>query len=170
MASRGSSSRQGCRMMIYPMSGSGQRIVFAQAVLNHFAKHRQDKPEKTEAGGLLFAKVDFLDIHVQKVTGPRTRDIRKRTLFRPHGPSEQKEIDKFHKRGLHFVGVWHTHPEAVPSPSQLDISSICGTFSRSVHSRDGFILVIVGTDPIPDGLSVSVCTDTETVTLIPETV
>ena len=154
--------------MIYPMAGSGQRIVFAQAAIDHFVKHRQDKPKKTEAGGLLFAKADFPDIHVQKVTGPRTRDIRKRTLFRPHGPSEQKEIDKFHKRGLHFVGVWHTHPEAVPSPSRLDISSIRGTFSRSVHSLDGFILLIVGTDPIPVGLSVSVCTESEVVTLLPE--
>ena len=157
-------------MMIYPMVGSGQRIVFVQAVLDHFTKYRQDRPKKTEAGGLLFAKVDFPDIHVQKATGPRTRDIRKRTLFRPHGPSEQREIDKFHKRALHFVGVWHTHPEAVPSPSQLDISSIRGTFSRSVHFLDGFILVIVGTDPIPNGLSVSVCTDRTTATLISETI
>ena len=155
-------------MMIYPMKGSEQRIVFMQAVLDHFAKHRQDKPKKTEAGGLLFAKVNFPEIHVQKATGPRARDIRKRTLFQPYGPSEQREINKFHKRDLHFVGVWHTHPEAVPSPSQLDISSIRGTFSRSIHSLAGFILVIVGTDPIPDGVSVSICTDATTTILLPK--
>ena len=80
-----------------------------------------------------------------------------RFSFRPNRAAEQREIDNRHKKGLHFVGDWHTHPEDIPQPSHLDISSMQETVAKSIHSLNGFLMVIVGTKEFPDALSVSLC-------------
>jgi hypothetical protein len=54
------------------------------------------------------------------------------------------------------VGDWHTHPEALPGPSGLDIASISDSVRKSTHALNGFLLVIVGQAEPPDGLLVSV--------------
>lgn len=59
------------------------------------------------------------------------------------------------EQGFHFVGDWHTHPEAVPSPSSMDLNSIGECVRRSRHGFSGFFLVILGTQVPPAGLHVS---------------
>ena len=152
-------------MIAYRLGESGQRLVFTRTVLDHFRKHRQDGPRKREAGGQIFARLRLPDILLQEVTGPRARDQRTRVSYLPDRTSEQREIYGRHRRGLHFIGDWHTHPEDVPSPSGMDISSIQDAFSKSCHSLNGFILVIVGRCPFPSGLSVSFCNRTSIIPL-----
>lgn len=144
-------------MIVFPIAGSGQRIIFTDAVLGHFRKHSQSRIWRTEAGGQLFARFELPDIIVEEATGPRLCDLRTRFSFRPNRAAEQKEIDSRHKKGLHFVGDWHTHPEDIPQPSHLDISSMQETVAKSVHSLNGFLMVIVGVKEFPDALSVSLC-------------
>jgi hypothetical protein len=52
------------------------------------------------------------------------------------------------------VGDWHTHPQSVPSPSSADISSMVECFSKSRHELKAFLMVIVGTADLPEGLYV----------------
>lgn len=73
----------------------------------------------------------------------------------PDRKSEQREIDRWHSKGFHYVGDWHTHPESVPSPSGRDSESIRDCFVKSKHHLLGFLLIIVGTAPLPEGLYVS---------------
>lgn len=60
-----------------------------------------------------------------------------------------------HRRGFHFIGDWHTHPERVPHPSQSDVRSIREAFRQSKHHLNGFLLLIAGTVPFPAGLFLS---------------
>jgi integrative and conjugative element protein (TIGR02256 family) len=90
-----------------------------------------------------------------EATGPRHSDKRGRYSYVPDRQAEQKEIVERHKRGLHFVGDWHTHPEASPKPSPADIASITHSFKKSVHSLNAFVLVIVGLDEGAKGIHVS---------------
>ena len=147
-------------MIVYRLGKSGQRLIFNRSVLEHFGKCRQDGPRKREAGGQIFARFRLPDILLQEVTGPRVRDRRTRVSYWPDKASEQREINSRHRRGLHFIGDWHTHPQDIPSPSGLDISSIQDSFLKSSHTLNGFILVIVGRCPIPTGLYVSFCNET----------
>ena len=62
------------------------------------------------------------------------------------------------KRGWHFVGDWHTHPEERPRPSGLDIRGVQEMFVKSRHSLESLVLVIVGTAGFPDGLFVAMVT------------
>lgn len=60
-----------------------------------------------------------------------------------------------HRRGLHFIGDWHTHPERIPTPSRSDIRSIRQAVLRSKHHLNGFVLLIAGTEKFPTGLYVA---------------
>lgn len=142
-------------MIAFLIDGSGQRIIFTDAVLGHFRKHSQSRIWRTEAGGQLFARFELPDIIVEEATGPRLCDLRTRFSFRPNRAGEQREIDNRHKKGLHFVGDWHTHPEDIPQPSHLDISSMQETVAKSIHNLNAFLMVIVGNKEFPDALSVS---------------
>jgi integrative and conjugative element protein (TIGR02256 family) len=145
----------GC-LIRYPIGSSGETIVFAESVVSHLMKHRQNRPWRREAGGQLFARFGAGEILIEEATGPRPTDSRGRTYYRPDRRAEQKEILERFERGLHYVGDWHTHPSEIPEPSGTDVRNINECFKKSRHSLNGFILVLVGMARAPRGLRVSV--------------
>jgi integrative and conjugative element protein (TIGR02256 family) len=72
-----------------------------------------------------------------------------------------------HQRGLHFVGDWHTHPEAVPTPSSSDIRTINEAVAKSRHHLFGFLMIVVGSSDFPTGLHVSLNTAISHLRLFP---
>jgi integrative and conjugative element protein (TIGR02256 family) len=143
-------------MLRVPIGTSGQSLVFSRRVLKLFEECRQIAPELPEAGGQLFAKLAGNQILIQQATGPRPSDKRTRMHFVPDRLAEQREIARMHKDGLHYVGDWHTHPDAYPVPSMTDIQSIRECVLRSRHELQGFTMVVVGTGPVPESLHISV--------------
>lgn len=143
-------------MISYPIADSGQFLIFEDNVISHFERYRQNELNKKEAGGQLFAK--FIDKHVivTMATGPNKNANRGRLFFFPNRLAENLEIKHFYKKGLHFIGDWHTHPQKIPSPSYLDYSSINECFLKSKHDLGEFLLVIVGTKNAPKGIHVSI--------------
>lgn len=105
---------------------------------------------------------------LEKATGPRASDRRSRNLFIPDRRKEQKEIYEMHRKGLHFIGDWHTHPEPVPSPSQSDLHSIREAFSKSMHNLNGFLMIVVGADDFPKALHISLHNATAGLRLVPK--
>jgi integrative and conjugative element protein (TIGR02256 family) len=156
-------------MIEYPVGMSGQRIVFTDEVLKHFRQHRQLRKKQPEAGGQLFARFDPPQVIVVEATGPRRTDKRTRTSYTPDRAAEQLEIRERFKRGLHYVGDWHTHPELNPRPSGLDSSSISDCCARSSHVLNGFLLVIVGTSEDVEGMCVQLFDAATAFPLIPTT-
>lgn len=145
----------GVPVIQYRIADSGQVLTFTDEVLAHFWRHRQIGSQRRESGGQLFARFDHLHVIVLKATGPRRQDQRGRFFFHPNRGLEQLEIRCMYKKGLHFIGDWHTHEERIPHPSSLDLHSIDECFRKSLHDLAGFVLVIVGTEPFPAGLHVS---------------
>lgn len=140
----------------YPVGESGEEIHFADLVLAHFARYRQTQLWHKEAGGQLFASINGADIVVCEATGPRSTDKRGRFFYEPDMASEQSEIEDMFSRGLHYVGDWHTHPERFPKPSRQDMTTMESRVKLSRHHFAGFIFVIVGKSPSPEGLAVIV--------------
>jgi integrative and conjugative element protein (TIGR02256 family) len=145
-----------CRVIVFPIGASGQRLLFSPPALEHLRRHRQLRWWSREAGGQLFARFALPDIVIDEATGPRRSDWRTRHSFRPNRRAEQREIQLQHAAGLHFIGDWHTHPQRIPVPSRRDEFSVHEMFSRSSHALNGFVLVIVGQDELPAGLFVSI--------------
>jgi integrative and conjugative element protein (TIGR02256 family) len=127
----------------FALPHSKQQLVLTRAVLEVFLTYRQRGTE-SEAGGLLFAEFDFPSIRIVEASPPHASDKRWRTLFVPNRILQRRLIKKCFKRGRHFVGEWHTHPESNPTPSGLDLKSMVDAFLKSQHELNYFIMVIVG--------------------------
>jgi integrative and conjugative element protein (TIGR02256 family) len=153
----------------FDVGQSGQQLVMPPEVLEILAQHQQRRPKDREAGGQLFGRLAENTVTVVRATGPRPTDIRTRYSYQPDRKAEQAEIDDAHRRGLFFLGDWHTHPESVPNPSPQDLHSITESFKKSTHHLNGFLLVIAGTQRLPSGLYVAVHNDKEAVRLLPRT-
>jgi len=149
----------------YPIGTSGQVLVFTGPVIDHLRRHRQLRWYQREAGGQLFARFDGGRIMVEEATGPWKGDRRTRMSYVPDRRAEQAEILERHARGLHYVGDWHTHPEALPGPSRPDTSSIAECVAKSKHDLNGFVLVVVGLAEPPAGFHVSIHNATSAVTI-----
>jgi integrative and conjugative element protein (TIGR02256 family) len=122
---------------------SEQELVLTGAALEVFSTYRQ-RGSEPEAGGLLFAEFDFPLIRIVEASRPHAADKRWRTLFIPNRILQRRLIKKTFKKGWHFVGEWHTHPEPKPTPSRLDLNSMADAFRKSQHELNCFIMVIVG--------------------------
>jgi len=151
----------------YPIGTSGQVLILTDPVGEHLRRYRQQRWYQREAGGQLFARFDGGRIIVEEATGPRRTDRRTRTSYVPDRRAEQAEILERHRRGLHYVGDWHTHPEALPGPSRPDASSIAECVAKSKHDLNGFVLVVVGQVEPPAGFHVSIHNATSAVTIEP---
>jgi len=143
------------RLITYKIGTSGQTLVLNERVLYRFKKFAQTGWWQREAGGQLFSKFDGNQVSVAEATGPRKTDRRGRTWYEPDKAAEQREIDERFPLGLHFIGDWHTHPEDIPNPSQLDLRSISEGFRRSKHGLNAFVIIIVRRFSFPNGLHVS---------------
>jgi integrative and conjugative element protein (TIGR02256 family) len=153
--------------LTFDIGHSGQRLVITASVLNHFIKHQQRNRDSLEAGGQLFAKFSEQFVTISKVTGPRAADRRSRYSYVPDRREEQKEIYEMHRKGFNFVGDWHTHSEAVPTPSSSDVRTINEAVAKSQHHLHGFVMVIVGTGRFPAALHISVNTARSHAQLLP---
>ena len=133
----------------------GPGIVFTDEALSTMAKYRQIAPKAKEAGGQLFARFDGADTVIIEATTPKILDKRSRYGFKPNRLLQRLEIYDKYRKGLHFVGDWHTHPEKYPSPSDKDISDMAECFNLSIHNLRAFVMAIIGTESSPEGLRVA---------------
>lgn len=145
-------------MLIYTLNESSFSIVLADNVLNHFEQYRQIRFLDKEAGGQLFARFEHNRTLIQEVTGPRSSDRRSRHSYHPDRLAEQREILEMFNKDYHYVGDWHTHPSPVPSISGTDVFNINSCVASSEHELNGFLMIIVGTNPFPEGLRASLHT------------
>ena len=145
-------------MVCFGIGTSGQVLVLTDEVLKHFDRHKQVTNRHLEAGGQLFARFDGNKVQIDRATGPRTTDRRSIRSFIPNRMKERREIRRLYKIDLHYVGDWHTHPEQQPTPSGTDIDSFRDMFLKSKHRLASFVMIIVGTAPLPSGLFVGLCT------------
>lgn len=135
-------------------------IEFPPVIQEHFERYQQTAKKDKEAGGQLFWRYAAEGhILVDAITGPRPTDKRSRAGYKADHKQEQLEIDHFYGEGLYLLGDWHTHPEPVASPSSLDVVVIQEIYRSSKNPGSGFLLAIVGTRPLEEGLSLSWCND-----------
>lgn len=135
-----------------PLGDSGELVILKDAVLEHFRRHQQLRKRDTEAGGQLFGRIQGETITIEEATGPRRSDIRSRYSYIPDRKAEQREINERFSSALHFIGDWHTHPEPISHPSTTDMDNMRECVKKSRRAVSGFLLIIVGTAPLPCGL------------------
>lgn len=111
----------------------------------------QRRRRDTEAGGMLIGHhpMGSEDLILDRLTTPQPEDRRSRCRFHRDQEAHQELLDlqwilSGGKRT--YLGEWHTHPEAHPSPSELDLRSWRGALRNTAFRGPGLVFVIVGTE------------------------
>ena len=133
---------------------SHQTLWIAPLALRHVNRHLQSTPWATEAGGQLFGTINAEQVVVAEVSGPYAGDERSRYRYRSNPATAQRAIEEHHKRGLLYLGEWHTHAEDTPSASSLDDDAMRRLISSSQLNSDALLMMIVGRARGSAGLAV----------------
>jgi len=139
----------------YSIGGPRPLLVIKGAVLAHLDRYRQRSAGDKEAGGQLFASYEPGTITIRHATGPYETDDRRRYRFTPDRSLEKRDVRKWFCKRRHFIGNWHTHPEALPTPSHIDVKNTRARFIESDTQLLAFTMIIVGLSSFPEGLWVS---------------
>jgi integrative and conjugative element protein (TIGR02256 family) len=136
----------------------GVLITFTDECLGVFSSQRQIGWRAKEIGGQLFARFtpESVDVTVATITKGKSRSTR--FGFFPDRDAERADVLPLFKRGLHYIGDWHTHPQDLPTPSSTDERELRDIFVKSQHELPFMLLVVVGTTPPPAGLYVGAVT------------
>lgn len=128
---------------------SGERGSISRELLAELYKWRQLRFWDKEAGGVILGFVDAETngLLAEKLTAPGIGDQRSRTSFF-RGPRHQKEAEQWNAmtkgRGTQ-IGLWHTHPEPNPTPSEPDKHDCKNVLEKGNFLSCGILYVIVGT-------------------------
>ncbi|XLZ69751.1 Mov34/MPN/PAD-1 family protein [Massilia sp. SR12] len=134
--------------------GSGV-LVFTEMVLEHMYRYAQIGWFSREAGGQLFCAAPHLpDTLIDVVTGPNSKDKRRRCAFVPDVSQANFDRHQQFANGRHAVGLWHTHPERFPTPSHQDLKTAAEYLAAFGSNMDGFLLVVLGNYGSPPELAV----------------
>lgn len=120
-------------------------LLIETDVLEGLDDYRQTDPHSTESAGVLLGYRRGNHIHIVQATLPAADDVRSRFSFTRRDKSHQQIATREWQRSgrtKDYVGEWHTHPEATPAPSMVDVSEWRSLCSRS---KKPLIFVILGT-------------------------
>lgn len=114
---------------------------------------RQSNPCDPEAGGVLLGRhlLGVPHIVVDEVTTPTKGDAQSRTAFHRSQRPHQQVIDaRWATSGgtCQYLGEWHTHPEAVPRASSVDMADWRRRLREDVFDAATLLFVIVGTQTL----------------------
>lgn len=117
-------------------------------VLVKISKYRQQSSE-AESGGILLGEFFPTEdlIRIMFVSIPGKSDVRSMFAFRRDAERSTRIAQAIWKRSggsVHYLGEWHTHPEAHPNPSCSDRLSMGRLLQRSTVVSGGLILIILG--------------------------
>jgi integrative and conjugative element protein (TIGR02256 family) len=101
------------------------RVLVEDAVLRHIEGYRQRLGSSTEAGGILMGYRRADHLHIVMATKPGPNDRRQRHSFvRLDSTHQAQALTGWRRSGgrMDYLGDWHTHAEANPSPSTIDVA------------------------------------------------
>lgn len=127
-------------------------VLFPLQVLETLYAHAQSGPNQNEAGGEIFAAdPNASGLVLAAAMGPNREDRRSRWAFNPDIGITTRNRGEAFKKGLHAVGLWHTHPEQCPYPSELDRSTTRKYLEAFNGDRQRYLMVIIGNScDVPD--------------------
>ncbi|MGR6778346.1 Mov34/MPN/PAD-1 family protein [Moritella viscosa] len=100
------------------------RICMPQSIYEQLLTYRQLESESPESAGLIIGYYrNNGDVWIDRLTLPKETDKRSRFSFKLDAQAHQSEVDEVYRSSdqiLGYIGTWHTHPQAKPTPSGVD--------------------------------------------------
>lgn len=98
-------------------------VIFEPQVLAVFWKYRQRYFCQPEGGGILLGRRRGRHLEVLAATEPSPHDKRFTYFFAREAVGHAEAAVQAWIRGgnqVDYLGEWHTHPQAIPTPSSID--------------------------------------------------
>lgn len=122
------------------------------ALIKKLTNWSQKRFYSKEAGGLIlgFVDSDTNGLLAEEITVPGAGDRRYRTsFFRSERHQQDAEVWNIKTKGKGTqLGLWHTHPEATPEPSGIDLDDCESVLRNGRFDCNGLLYIIVGTRSI----------------------
>lgn len=149
---------QSSKAILATCDSTAQRIVLRSPVVTHVRHHRQTWMFASEAGGQLFGTISSDAVSVEVATGPYAGDERSRYRYRSNPKAAQEAIEQQAKRGLLYLGEWHTHAEDYPNASSLDVDAMQRLIANSRLNSSALLMLIVGLKKSAKGMALFTAT------------
>lgn len=125
-----------------------QIFVFQTTVLNALKQFIQSELDSRESGGILIGRTDIETKAkiIESLTSPMEGDRQTRTSFF-RSKSHQKALIKAwndSEKIYNFLGLWHTHPEDIPTPSPTDLKDINTVLNGITNLTHPVLYLIIG--------------------------
>ena len=129
-----------------------RKIKLLKKVIHTLFEYIQKGFFSREAGGILIGKENKSNenIIINHITVPMPKDERKHNRFIRKDKKHIELFENLYKESdetLRYVGEWHTHPEAIPNFSCIDLKN-WKTISKDSKGYVKFYHIIVGYEAI----------------------
>jgi integrative and conjugative element protein (TIGR02256 family) len=124
-------------------TSSGVIVAIHASVLSTIRRYSLPAEHATEAGGIFIGAYRSRHIEIVSCTVPMADDTRRRFSFdRVDHRHQAAALSAWRESGhtLTFVGEWHSHPEAAPSPSWVDRRAWTKVMKRRPSSAHFFMI------------------------------
>lgn len=126
-----------------------QRFIIVEHALQQMLAFTQRRWWDSEAGGVLLGRhlLDSYDLVVDEVSTPQSSDCRSRFGFFRSSQHEQLARQRWlkEKSTSAYLGLWHTHPERDPTPSDVDQRDWKQAVAGDTYEGTRLFFPIVGT-------------------------
>lgn len=135
-------------MLVYRVTPR-QRLIIVDQALQQMQAFTQRHWWNSEAGGVLLGRhlLDSRDVVVDEVSTPQSSDRSSRFAFFRSSKHQQVARQRWleQKRTSAYLGLWHTHPETDPTPSNVDRRDWEQAVHGDTFEGDRLFFPIVGT-------------------------
>ena len=127
---------------------NGTVVDVLSPVLDEIRKWLQDDLSKPESGGYIvgYQHKETGNVSLEAVSHPYPFDVRDRIRFNIRDPRHQLFLRKARRNKSYYMGVWHTHPQKIPVPSEIDWTDWRETLKADQTGCQYVFFAIAGTD------------------------
>lgn len=126
----------------------GRRLIIAGSALDTLHQHVQVESSLEEAGGVLLGRhlIESADIIIDEASIPQASDRRSRFSFFRSSKHNSIATARWKESGgkVAYVGLWHSHPEAIPNPSGRDLDDWRKALAKDQFDGDYLFFIILG--------------------------
>ncbi len=136
-----------CKKFILP---NGKTVDILDSIFIEISNWLQTDSMAPESGGFIlgYKHPDTGNITLECITTPHEQDISNRIRFFIKDIFHFKFLEAAKKRSSYYMGVWHTHPQLIPSPSGIDYNDWIETLFHDKTACEYAFFIIAGTKEI----------------------
>lgn len=124
-------------------------IIIAKNVLQLIQNHLQLTEYSSESGGVLAGKIlNNNNWEINYASYPQKNDLSSRNRYHRSSDHQAILVKLWQESGetITLLGTWHTHPEARPQPSYVDLKDWRRILKKSIYHGDYLLFIIAGTE------------------------